>query len=272
MKIGSTIFNFRKTYICGILNVTPDSFSDGGLFFEPEKALKHARRLAGEGADIIDIGGESTRPGSDNVPIEEELRRVRPVIKAIKKETDVPVSIDTCKPEVAEECISFGADMVNDITGLTNEKMLGIISRYGIPAIAMHMKGKPKDMQANPFYENVVKEIFDFFQDRLNEAKDFGANKIIIDPGIGFGKTVEHNLSIIKHLHEFKGLGKPIMIGPSRKSFIGKLTNTEPDERLGGTIAACVISIMNGANIVRVHDVEECRKAIAIADAVRNAK
>ncbi len=272
MKIGGRIFDFKETYICGILNITPDSFSDGGLFLKPEQALEHARRLAGEGADIMDIGGESTRPGSDAVSIEEELRRVKPVIKAVKKETDSPISIDTYKPEVAEECISFGADMVNDITGLTNEKMLEIISRYDVPAIAMHMKGKPKDMQASPFYKDVIEEILYFFQGRLNEAKDFGINKIIIDPGIGFGKTVEHNLSIIRHLHKFTELGKPIMIGPSRKSFIGKLTNTEPGDRLEGTIAACVVSIMNGANIVRVHDVRECRKAITIADAIRNVK
>ncbi|MBI2675395.1 MAG: dihydropteroate synthase [Candidatus Aenigmarchaeota archaeon] len=271
MRIGNTVFDFKKTYICGVLNVTPDSFSDGGLFMEEKKAIEHAKQLVADGADIIDIGGESSRPGSEPVSAEEELRRVKPVIQSIRKQADVPISIDTCKPEVAEECISLGADVVNDITGLASEVMADVVSRHGVAAVLMHMKGRPRDMQLSPAYENVIKEIFDFFEVRLEKASELGIDKIIIDPGLGFGKTAGHNISIIRNLHAFTKLGRPVMVGPSRKSFIGSIAGGAPSERLEGTIASCAISVINGANIVRVHDVKECKKAVAIADAVARA-
>lgn len=260
------------TRICGIINVTPDSFSDGGLCLDPGKALEHAERLVREGADMLDVGGESSRPGSDPVCVEDELKRVRPVIKAIKKEINIPVSIDTSKPEVAEECLALGADMVNDISGLRDERMLDVVRRHGAGAIVMHMKGKPKAMQNNPAYSDVIKEIFDFFDERLKRARELGIENIILDPGIGFGKTTEHNLSIIKNLKSFTKLGRPVMVGPSRKSFIGNIIGGTPVQRLEGTLAACAVSAINGADIIRVHDVAECKKAIAIADAIKNAQ
>jgi len=263
--------DFSKTLIMGVLNVTPDSFSDGGKFNSIEKAVEHAKKMVEEGADIIDIGGESTRPGSEPVSVEEELNRVLPVIKQLSTEIDVPISIDTMKPEVAEECIKAGAKILNDVTGLQNPRMLEIAAKYNIPTIIMHMKGMPKTMQADVEYQDAIAEIKEFLKTQAQKAKEAGVTQIIIDPGIGFGKTVEHNLQIIKNIQSFKELGYPVLIGLSRKSFIGKILNADVHERLEGTLAGVTAAVLNGANIVRVHDIKECRRAVEIARRIRDA-
>ncbi len=264
----------------GIVNVTPDSFSDGGRFFSTERAVAHARQLVCEGADILDIGGESSRPGAQPVPFEEELRRVIPVIRAIRREFSVPISIDTYKASVAEAALDAGANIVNDISALRfDSRMVEVVARAGVPVVLMHMQGDPRTMQQNPTYTDVVREIKEFLRERIAYALEHGIEKrrIIIDPGIGFGKTVEHNIEILQRLSELKELGCPILIGTSRKSFIGRLgsTTSEPlpmHERLEGTIASNVIAVMNGAQIVRVHDVAPMKRALAIADAMRYDK
>ena len=255
----------------GVLNVTPDSFSDGGLFADVDGAVRHAKKMAGEGADIIDVGGESTRPESAPVSEKEELKRVTPVIKALVKNLNVRISIDTCKPKVAEKCLNLGASLVNDITGLLNMKMIDVVARHKVPVVIMHMKGEPGSMQKNPSYYDVVDEIKAFFASRIKEAGKHGIESVILDPGIGFGKTTEHNLQILKRLGEFREFGYPVLIGPSRKSFIGEITGLPVNERLEGTIAAVSIAVLNGADMVRVHDVKECIRAVKVANAVRCA-
>lgn len=267
----------KRTLIMGILNVTPDSFSDGGRFFEVARALEQARRLVAEGADIIDIGGESTRPGAQAVSAEEELRRVVPVIQAIRRELSVPISIDTYKAKVAEAALSVGANMVNDISALRFDgQMADLVAQAGVPVVLMHMQGEPRTMQANPVYRDVVGDMKEFFAERIQCSLTHGIAKqhILIDPGIGFGKTVEHNIAILRRLGEFQELGCPLVIGTSRKFFIGRLgrPHAEPlpvHERLEGTIASNAIAVLHGAQIVRVHDVEPMKKALAIIDAVR---
>ena len=271
LTCGKYNLSFDKTILMGILNVTPDSFSDGGLFFDPKAAVEHAKQMAKDGAQVIDIGGESTRPGSAQISQEEEFRRVKPVIEALLNKVDVLISIDTYKPKVAEECLKLGVHIVNDVTGLANKNMLNVVKKYQAPIIVMHMKGKPKTMQKNPIYEDAVAEIKKFLADKISKARKAGIKDIIIDPGIGFGKTTEHNLQILKRLHEFEELGCPILIGPSRKTFIGTINGVPPSERREGTLAAVAIAAMNGANIIRVHDVKECRRAVQIADAIRCA-
>lgn len=275
MKLTWSDFSFdfsKRTYIMGILNVTPDSFSDGSLYFNEKKAIEHALRLVEEGADIIDIGGESTRPGSEPVPIEEEIRRTIPVIRALSKEIKIPISIDTYKAEVARQALDAGASMVNDISGLRfDPDMPRIVAEYDVPVIIMHIKGRPKDMQVNPVYEALIPEIMDYLRISIRLAIKFGIkeDRIIIDPGIGFGKTFEHNLEIINNLKEFTLLEKPVAIGVSRKAFIGKiLGDLPPQERLEGTAAAVAISIYNGANIVRVHDVKSMVRVARIVDSI----
>lgn len=264
-------FEAKRTMIMGVLNVTPDSFSDGGLFFDSAKAVEHALQMIQDGADIIDIGGESTKPGSDPVSESEEIRRVKPVIERLVKETSVPISIDTYKPRVAEECLRAGARIVNDVSGLRNEEMIKVVAQYKVPVVIMHMKGTPKSMQENPVYRDVVQEIKEFFRERIKAAREAGIQDIILDPGIGFGKTVEHNLQILKRLGEFKELGFPILIGTSRKSFIWKLNDDAPaEQRLEGSLASMVIAIMNGAAMVRVHDVKPAKKAVQVADAIKH--
>ena len=271
IKCGKYKLEFDKTIIMGVLNVTPDSFSDGNLFFNQEKAIEHAKQMVKDGAQIIDIGGESTRPYSSPVSDKEELKRVKPIIQKLLKEIDVPISIDTYKPKVAEECLKLGVHMVNDVTGLTNKNMINTIRKYQAPVIIMHMKGKPKIMQKNPKYRNAVNEIKLFLKKRISTARKAGIKDIIIDPGIGFGKTTHHNLQILRRLNEFRKLGCPILIGTSRKTFIGNVSNATLNDRLPGTLASVAIAVMNGANIVRVHDVKECRMAVEVADAVRCA-
>lgn len=263
-----------RTLIMGVLNVTPDSFSDGGLFYDHARAIEHGIKLARDGADIIDIGGESTRPGSDPVSLQEEIRRVIPVIEALAREVDVPISIDTCKAEVASRALDAGASMVNDISALRfDPEMVRVVAERKVPVVLMHMKGTPKDMQLDPRYDDLISEIMAFLEERVHFAESNGVppDSIIIDPGIGFGKTVEHNLSIINHLRKFKSLGKPILLGTSRKSFIGKVLNVGITEREEGTAATVVAGIINGADIVRVHDVSKILPAVRMADAIVRA-
>ncbi len=264
-----------KTHIMGVLNVTPDSFSDGGFFFDKESAVRHAYYLTENGADILDIGGESTRPGSASLPLEEELRRTIPVIQAVARSVNIPVSIDTCKAEVAHRALDAGASIVNDISGLRfDPAMPQVVAEYGVPVIVMHIKGTPKDMQTHPVYEALIPEIMDYLRCSIRLAVDSGIpeDRVIIDPGIGFGKTFDHNLEIIKNLKEFTLLGRPVAIGVSRKSFIGKvLGGAPPSARMEGTAAAVAISIFNGAHIVRVHDVKEMSKVARVADAIKLA-
>lgn len=275
MKLVSKhfIFDFtQKTYVMGILNVTPDSFSDGGFFFDRDSAVRQALRLQAEGADIIDIGGESTRPGAEKVSVKDERKRVVPVIKALAENVDIPISIDTYKFEVADAAVKAGASMINDISGLRfDPKMAKVAAKHKVPVVIMHIKGTPRNMQKNPKYESLIPEITAYFHECIQIAHDAGIpdDMIVIDPGIGFGKTVEHNLEIIKRLKDFEGFEKPILIGPSRKAFIGELLGDVPaSERLEGTASAIAIGIFNGANIIRVHDVKEMVRVAKIADGI----
>lgn len=256
----------------GILNVTPDSFSDGGTFLERQSAIDRALMMEDEGADIIDIGGESTRPGSQAVNIKEEMKRVLPVIEQLAGRLSIPISIDTYKSDVADAAVKAGASLVNDISGLRFDgKMATVVARHMVPVVVMHIKGKPRDMQTRPTYKRLIPEIMDYLSESIMRARNAGIpdDMIIIDPGIGFGKTMEHNLLIIKHLKAFSGYEKPILIGPSRKSFIGTLLGNRPvTERLQGTAAAVAISIWNGAHIIRVHDVKEMREVAMLSDAI----
>ncbi|MCF7886660.1 MAG: dihydropteroate synthase [Candidatus Marinimicrobia bacterium] len=261
----------NRTRIMGILNITPDSFSDGGRFDSPDSAIKAALKMEKQGADIIDIGGESTRPGAEPVSIEEEYKRVLPVIKGIRKKSDIPISIDTYKSKVAKKALSNGANIVNDISGLRFDSgMANTIARYDATVIMMHIQGEPRNMQDNPSYENLFDDILNYLETSIKIALDSGIAKdqIVLDPGIGFGKEWEANYRILQHLNEFKSLGYPLLIGPSRKSFIGNLLNLPPDQRLEGSLAAAVAGVMNGADIVRVHDVKETSRAIQVADKI----
>ncbi len=259
-----------RTLVMGVLNVTPDSFSDGGKFFQPEVAIEHGVEMAKEGANIIDVGGESTRPGSDSVPPDEELKRVRPVVEELLHRIDVPISIDTRRPNVAREMVELGAQMVNDVSGLRDEEMVSTVADLNVPVVIMHMLGTPKTMQEKPEYKDVMGEICAYLRGQVENAVKGGIRKenIIVDPGIGFGKTLAHNLEIIRRLGEMKSLGFPILIGTSRKSFIGRILDADETQRMEGSLATMVASILNGANIVRVHDVEESVRAVRIADAV----
>ena len=266
----------RETLVMGIVNVTPDSFSDGGKFFLPEVAISHASKLITQGADIIDIGGESTRPGAEQVSESEELKRVIPVIEKIR--TDNPtilISIDTTKASVAKHAIEAGADIINDVSGFSfDNNMIGIVESFNIPVVIMHMKGNPQNMQLNPKYKDIVNEILDFFKMKIKIAIQSGINRsmIILDPGIGFGKTVEHNFELLSRLNEFNVLELPIMIGPSRKSFIGITLDLPPEDRVEGTAAAVSAGVMNGASIVRVHDVKSMKRVVRIIEKVKNVQ
>ena len=257
----------NRTLIMGILNITPDSFSDGGKYININKAIKRALQMVKDGADIIDIGGESSRPGADSISAQVELARDRPIVAKLIKKIKVPISIDTYKPEVADACLKLGASIINDITGIDVE-MRKVVAKHKATVVIMHKQGQPKTMQKNINYNNIINDIKKFLKDRVEKARQAGIHDIIIDPGIGFGKTLEHNLLIIKNLSEFKKLKYPILIGTSRKSFIGKITGENEDNRLEGTIASNAVAIMNGANVIRVHDVKECKKAAQIVDAI----
>ena len=257
----------------GILNVTPDSFSDGNLYFDREKAVKHGLDLVKEGADILDVGGESSRPGSDRVPVEEELRRILPVISELRENTDTILSVDTTKADVARRALDAGADMINDISSFQfDPDMLPLAAERETPVILMHMKGNPKTMQDNPSYENLLAEVNSFFQERIDMAVSSGIKreKIIIDPGIGFGKKFRDNLSLIRNLRYFEELERPLIVGLSRKSVIGKIVGQPSQDRLEGSLSAAVLSVSQGAHMLRVHDVAATKKAILVADAILN--
>jgi dihydropteroate synthase len=256
--------------LMGVVNVTPDSFSDGGLFLDPERAVEHGRKLVEEGADVLDVGGESTRPGADAVSAEDELGRTRPVVEGLA-DAGVPISIDTSKVAVAQAAIAAGASIVNDVTALRAEPELGgLCAERGVELVLMHMLGTPRTMQDDPRYDDVVDEVKAFLAERIEFAVSQGVaeERIWVDPGIGFGKTVEHNLELLRRLIELRGLGRPILVGTSRKSFIGMLTDTPVEDRLGGTIASCILAYANGAEMLRVHDVAEVREGLTVAGAI----
>ena len=270
MKPKKLNYKSGKTLICGVLNITPDSFSDGGRYIRPEAAVERALELESQGADLIDIGAESSRPGSAGVSAREEMARLIGPLSILVKKLRVPVSIDTSKPEVAAACLEAGASVINDITGFTDERMVAAAAKAGAAVIVMHMKGAPRDMQKSPVYPGgVIAEISVFFEGRLAALSGAGVEDVILDPGIGFGKTLEHNLDIIAGFSAFKKFSKPLMAGVSRKSFIGTLSPSEPAERLPGTIAACAACVLNGAGIVRVHDVAQVVQAMAVIDALK---
>ncbi|MBI5559927.1 MAG: dihydropteroate synthase [Deltaproteobacteria bacterium] len=260
----------RRTLIMGVLNVTPDSFSDGGRFFEKEKAIGRAIEMLGEGADIIDIGGESTRPGSAGVSPEEEKRRVIPVVEGLVGKGAV-VSVDTTKADVAEEALKLGAEVINDVSAMTRDaRMAGVVRIYSCGVILMHSRGTPETMQEMTHYGDLMAEIFDCLSERLDYAiaSGIGPEKTVIDPGIGFAKSAADNLEIIRRLSEFKTLGRPVCLGVSRKSFVRAVTGGRVGERLNATLAAASIGVLNGARIVRVHDVREAKEAVSMADAI----
>ncbi|MGD2126234.1 MAG: dihydropteroate synthase [Desulfobacteraceae bacterium] len=265
----------QRTHIMGIINVTPDSFSDGGQFFEREKAIAHGLAMAQDGADMIDVGGESTRPYSESISADEEMDRVIPVIQTLSGELKIPISIDTVKAEVAREALRVGASMMNDISALRfDPDMISVGAEAGVPVILMHMKGTPSDMQDRPNYGRLIPEVMNFLEKAIKRAVEGGIEKemIIVDPGIGFGKTFNHNLEIIKELGQFQSLERPILLGASRKAFLGHILNKEPHERDTGTMAAIAAGILNGAHIVRVHNVKKAVQTVKVIDAIKREK
>jgi dihydropteroate synthase len=255
--------------LMGVVNVTPDSFSDGGLYLDPEAAIAHGRELAAAGAEILDVGGESTRPGAEVVSEEEELRRVIPVIEGLGREGDI--SVDTSKAAVAAAALDAGAEIVNDVTALRGDTgMAALCAERGATVVLMHMRGDPRTMQNDPRYEDVVAEVKAFLAERLEAAMAAGiaAEQIWLDPGIGFGKTAAHNMELLRRLGELRELGRPLVIGTSRKSFIGRVDGSAAGERLGGTIASSVLAAAEGAEVLRVHDVAEVRQALTVATAI----
>tara|TARA_B100000427_G_scaffold150767_1_gene125525 strand:- start:1153 stop:2004 length:852 start_codon:yes stop_codon:yes gene_type:complete len=264
----------KKSLIMGILNVTPDSFSDGGLYFETQKAVNHALSMIENGADIIDIGGESTRPFSEPVSVDDELLRVIPVIEELRKKTDTVISIDTTKSAVAKEASLAGVNIINDISGmLFDKKMVDIAKDIDCPIILMHIKGNPKTMQDNPTYDDIISEIKSHLLSRANYAIENGIDRknIILDPGIGFGKTIENNFEILNRLDELTSTGYPFLIGVSNKSFIGKTLNVDENERLEGTIVANTIALQKGCKIFRVHNVKETKRCLLIGNKIFNS-
>jgi dihydropteroate synthase len=265
-----------RTHIMGILNATPDSFSDGGLFADKEKAISHAWAMATAGADIIDVGGESTRPGSEPLAEEEELRRIIPLIERLSKELTVPISVDTYKASVAKKALEAGASIVNDISGLRfSPDMAKVVAEHGAAAIIMHIKGTPRNMQQDPVYDDVIGEIMAYLDEGIAIAEQAGVDreKTLIDPGIGFGKTLEHNLTILNRLDEFRALGRPIVLGTSRKKFIGAVLDIPvPEQRVEGTAATAAIGVVRGASILRVHDVARVAQVVRMTDAIVKIK
>jgi dihydropteroate synthase len=265
----------RRTHVIGVLNVTPDSFSDGGRFFERDRAIEQGIAMVRQGADILDVGGESSRPYSRRIPAEEELNRVIPVIEALRREVEVPISIDTVKAQVAREALRTGASIVNDISALRfDPEMSEVIAEAGVPVILMHMKGTPEDMQVQPVYDRTLPEIIGFLRDALDRAGQGGIRQdlTIVDPGIGFGKTIDHNLEIIRDLKQLQCLERPILVGTSRKAFIGRILNKDVDGRETGTMATLAAAVMNGAHIVRAHDVEKAVETVKMIDAIKRGK
>jgi dihydropteroate synthase len=271
LSIGKKQFDLSRAIVMGILNVTPDSFSDGGRFDRVELAVEHAFRMQQEGADIIDIGGESTRPGADAVSVDEELDRVIPVIRAIRQQSAIPISIDTSKPEVMRAAVAEGADMVNDVNALQAMGATETCGELSVPVCLMHMQGQPRTMQQDPRYADVVQDVADFLRQRYLVCVEAGIapDQIVIDPGFGFGKTLQHNLSLLNGLDAICGLELPVLIGISRKSMLGAIIDRPVDDRLYAGIAAAVIAYMKGARLFRVHDVAPTRDALAVCDALQ---
>ena len=272
INIGGNIMNFNKPKIMGILNVTPDSFYDGGIFNSEKKVLHQVNTMIDEGVDIIDVGGYSSKPGAENISLDTELKRVIPYIKIIKKNFEgIPVSIDTFRSKVAKEAVNHGAEIINDISsGELDKKMFYTVSELKVPYIMMHMQGKPINMQINPVYKNLVVDIIENLSKKIFEARTIGINDIIIDPGFGFGKTVNDNYILLKNLSLFKELGCPILVGISRKSMIYKVLKTDPQNSLNGTTCLNTISLMNGANILRVHDVRQAKEVVDLVESLNS--
>ncbi len=271
-SIGPYRFDGSRTIIMGVLNITPDSFSDGGRFLDRSRAVDRAFEMSREGADIIDIGGESTRPGSEGVSLEEELERVIPVVEAVAPTIGIPVSIDTMKAYVAGAALDAGAMMVNDVSALAfDPHMAGLVASHGCSVALMHMRGEPRTMQDNPLYDDVVGEIIDFLSERIAFAERMGVDKekIIVDPGIGFGKNLDHNLAILREIRRFHELGRPVLVGPSRKRMIGMITGAPVEERDWGTAAIAAWCAASGVELLRVHNVKAMRQVCAVAEAVR---
>ncbi len=270
VKLGTCTVRFDTPKVMGIVNNTPDSFSGDGLGGSIDLAVERGRAMFSEGADIVDVGGESTRPGAEPVPLDIELARVVPVVEDLSSFRPGRVSIDTMKPRVADAALFAGASLVNDVSGLRDNQMIQVVAEHDSAVIIMHMLGEPRDMQIRPRYKDVVTDIMTYLTDRVAAAEGggVGPRKIMVDPGIGFGKTLEHNLEILARLREFRALGKPIVIGVSRKSFIGKLTGRPAGQRLGGSVAAAVLAVRNGADVVRVHDVQETVDALRTSGAI----
>jgi dihydropteroate synthase len=270
---GKKVYDLSsRTHVVGVLNVTPDSFSDGGKYLKPEDAIRRGNEIAAEGADFIEIGGQSTRPGSEEISADEELKRVLPVIKALAPELKIPVAVDTYRASVADEALKAGAVIVNDISafGFDND-MAAVIAKHNATVVAMHIKGTPKDMQKDPVYDDVMAELIQYFENAAWKANVAGIKQVIFDPGFGFGKTIEHNLTILKNLGEFKRLDSPIMIGFSKKSMIGNILDIEDvNDRQEGTITLNTIGVLNGAHIIRVHDVKAGVRTAKILNAYRN--
>lgn len=274
LPCGNRVLDLARTHVMGILNVTPDSFSDGGRFARQDAALRHAAAMVAAGATLIDVGGESTRPGAHSVSPLEELERIGPVVEAIHRELDVIVSVDTSTPAVIREAARLGAGLINDVRSLRREGALDAAVATGLPVCLMHMRGEPTDMQNDPHYDDVVGEVCTFLSDRMAECMAAGIDrdKIVLDPGFGFAKTVEHNLSLFKHMAALHALGRPLLVGVSRKSMIGKVLDRPVDERLYGGLALAAMATLQGARILRVHDVAETVDVVRMLAAVESAK
>lgn len=274
MDCGGRKLDLSRTAIMGILNITPDSFSDGGVFLHPQKAVDHAAAMVEQGADIIDIGGESTRPGAAAVGVQQELDRVLPVLELLLRQIKVPISIDTSKPEVMRAVSEAGAGMINDVNALRSEDALTAVAESGLPVCLMHMQGEPRTMQKNPQYDDVVDEVKLFLRERIQAAEQAGISRdnILIDPGFGFGKTLAHNLELLRRLSEFQSLGAPLLAGLSRKSMIDMALGLPVDQRLNASLALALIAVSQGAAIVRVHDVRETTEAIRMYEVVYGSR
>ena len=275
LHFSSQIIDLNQPCIMGILNLTPDSFSDGGLFINKDSALKHVTQMISDGALIIDIGGESSRPGADQISVDEECQRVIPVIQAIREMSDIPLSIDSSKPEVMQQAVSSGASMINDVNALRADGAVELAANLNVPVCLMHMQGLPRTMQHTPMYKDVVQEVKGFLKQRIDVCVKAGIkpSNIIIDPGFGFGKTLEHNLTLFKHLEKFEQLGCPLLVGVSRKSMIGQVLDNAPvDERLHGSIALATLAAWMNANILRVHDVKATADGLKLCQAIKEAK
>jgi dihydropteroate synthase len=270
LQLGKGVLNLDRPKVMGILNVTPDSFSDGGKFFDRDQAIRHAESMIAAGADILDIGGESTRPGATDVSVDQELDRVIPVIEAVRAISDIPLSVDTNKAAVMQAAINSGADMINDVRALQNEGTMAVVAASNVGVCLMHMQGDPGTMQRAPQYEDVVAEVIQFLRDRVAACRAAGISKerLLIDPGFGFGKTLQHNLLLLKNLEQFSGLDVPLLVGMSRKKMIRELTGSDGENSAAGSIAAAVLAASKGARILRVHDVQPTVQALKIVAAM----